>query len=296
MKIQPECITCFFRQALDTAEIVQASAEEKEAIIKEFASYLARCDFSQPPPVAGKALYRIVEKRTGVKDPFKELKKESNRFANNLYPQLKEAVFSSFAPLKKAVEFAIWGNIIDYGIKSSLDIEAEKQKLQTGGLDEAAKGTFAFDLFAADVEKAQNILYLADNSGEIVFDRLLIEVLAKKGKHITLAVRQSPIINDALQEDAQACNLGEIAEIISSGVSTPGIVWEETSSLFRQKVKEADLIISKGQGNYEALEDRDLGCKIYFLFRIKCEIVAKFSQEKLGAVVLRPQAEKAVLK
>ncbi len=297
MKIQPECITCFFRQALDAASLAGACRAEKEEIIKEFSRYLADCDFSQPPPVAGEALYKIIEKVTGKKDPFKELKEESNRFALEVASQIREKVFSSPQPLRAAVEAAIAGNIIDYGIKSAWDIEKEKEQLLKANLaPDLLRGTFAFDAFQQDVDKAKTVLYLADNAGEIVFDRILVEELIKLGKQVVVAVREGPIINDALYEDAETCGLTEIAEVVSSGVSTPGVVMEKTTPEFRRRLEAANLIISKGQGNFEALEGKDLGRPLYFLFRIKCEVIAEFTKEELGAIVLKPQAERAVLK
>jgi len=229
-------------------------------------------------------IHKVMERRFGDKDIYLSIKKESNRKALELYPRLKEKVRSSQDALLTAVEIAIAGNVIDYAAKNSLNIEEEIEKLFTNEFAYINKTVFDYDDFKTDLDKAKRILYLADNAGEVVFDRVLIEEIPED-KAIIFAVRDKPVINDALIEDAEDCGIDKRAKIMSSGVDAPGTVLKYCSSEFMDTYKNADLIISKGQGNYEALSQEKEN--IYFLFRAKCPVIARHAEVGLGDIVLK---------
>jgi len=151
-----------------------------------------------------------------------------------------------------AVEISIAGNIIDYAAKNTLNIDEEIERLFSGHLPENTSSVFDYDLFREDLDKAQTVLILGDNAGKIVFDRILVEEI---GGHKTIhyAVRGRPILNDATVEDARMCGMDRIAHVFSSGVASPGTILEECSDEFLKIFYDADLVLSKGQGNYEAL-------------------------------------------
>jgi len=187
-----------------------------------------------------------------------------------------------------AVKLSIIGNIIDYGAKNSLDVPKEIDHLFQGNFiinNENNSTTFKYEQFKEALNKANNIIYLADNAGEVVFDRLLIEELVEElGKEVIYVVKGKPIINDALIEDALFCGINEIAKIISSGSDAPGTLLKYCSPEFIRLYQNAELIISKGQGNYEALSEEDR--PIFFLLRAKCPVIAEDVDCNVGDMVL----------
>jgi hypothetical protein len=259
-----------------------------EAIHKQLMDDLARLvpEFSlgSSPPEMSRHIHQAMEKYFGPIDLFKEIKKKSNLRALELYPRLKEKVNQSSDRLLTAIEIAIAGNVIDYAAKNTLNIEEEIQKLFEKEFSAEPKSEFEYENFKKDLGAAKIILYLADNAGEIVFDRVFIEEFCDN-KKVIFAVRDKPVINDALMEDAVFCGLDKIAQVISSGVDAPGTVLKYCSDEFRKIFRQADLIISKGQGNYEALSEAQ--GKIYFLFKVKCPVIARHSGAALGDIVLK---------
>ncbi|MFH0753575.1 MAG: ARMT1-like domain-containing protein [Candidatus Omnitrophota bacterium] len=184
----------------------------------------------------------------------------------------------------KAVELAIAGNVIDYAAKNNLNVEKEIQEILAGSFSPEQKRVFEYELFRKELAEAKTILYLADNAGEIVFDRVLIEEICAV-REVTVAVRYKPILNDAVMEDAVFCGIDKIAHVISSGVDSPGTVLDYCSDEFLKIFKRADMVISKGQGNYEALSEAHR--KIYFLFKVKCPVIANHSGARMGDIVLK---------
>ena len=286
MRTYLDCIPCFFKQALDAARLAGAAPATQKKILDALSREILNFKLEACPPEMGRILYGLVRKITQKADPFKEIKRKSNEFALALYPRLKDKVKRSKDRLLTAVELAIAGNIIDYGAKSSLNIAKEIDKIfaeENKVIRKEAKGIFDFVAFKQALKKTKRILYLADNAGEVLFDRLLIEEL--KNKEIIFAVRDGPIINDALVEDAIACGIHKYARIISTGCDAPGVVLDLCSLEFLKLYRAAEFIISKGQGNFEALADEKR--PIFFLFRAKCPVVAKHLGCKLGDVILK---------
>ena len=293
MKTYLDCISCFYKQALDAARIAGADELIQKKIIDELSQLIPNFSLETAPPEMGRAIYSLVGKISGVKDPFKEIKENSNKFALKLYPKLKQEINNSEDRLLTAVKLSIIGNIIDYGAKNSLDVPKEIDYLFQRNFtinSENNSTTFKYNQFKESLDKVNNIIYLADNAGEVVFDRLLIEELVEElGKQVIYVVRGKPIINDALMEDALFCGINEIAKIISSGSDAPGTLLEYCSPEFIRLYQKAELIISKGQGNYEALSEEDR--PMFFLFRAKCPVIAEDAGCKVGDMVLKGRRE-----
>ena len=284
MRTSLDCVPCFFKQAQDAARLAGAKAAVQKKILEALSKEILDFKLDSTPPMMGRILYRLVGRITAKKDPFKEIKQKSNRIALALYPRLKRKVEDSEDKLLTALELAIAGNIIDYGVKSSLDIAQEIEKIfaeENKAIRQEARGLFAYPSFKKTLKKAKRVLYLADNAGEVVFDRILIEEL---NKDVIYAVRGAAIINDALVEDALFCGINKIARIISTGCDAPGVILDLCSKKFRKVYRDAEFIISKGQGNFEALTDEKR--PIFFLFRAKCPVVAKYLNCKLGDIIL----------
>ena len=269
MKIALECIPCFVRQAFEAGGLVTSDNELRERILREVLSTLSEKSFDATPPSIGRDVHGIVKTLTGDNDPYYKAKQDSNTLALKLMPSLKGYIKDSLDPFETALRLSIAGNIIDYGQGDNIDEEKIKNSISQC-LNQPIERDSIEDL-KKELSRASNILYLADNAGEIVFDRLLINEL--KQYPVSLAVRGSPIINDALREDAAIAGIDKLIEVIDNGTDIPGTIIEECSQEFRERFFESDLIISKGQGNYETLSNTPK--KIFFLLKVKCPVIAR---------------------
>lgn len=279
MNTNLDCLPCVFRQTLDAVRRVSDDSAICERAVREVAGWIRTADLNLPPPVFTQRLHVLLYKLTGVADPYKAAKARDNELALSLLPQLRDQLQVSSDPLLLAVRIAITGNLIDLGAKS--DLGMNEILLAFRQIEEQP---FSGDIeaFRNASERAQNILYLADNAGEIVVDRLLIERLGPS--KITVAVRGGPIINDATMKDAHAAGLDEIVRVISNGSNAPGTVLEDCSEEFRRQFERADMVISKGQGNFETLSEN--AREIFFLFKVKCHVIASKTGLPAGRQVL----------
>ncbi len=289
MKTYLDCIPCFFKQALEASRIAGANQRTQKKIFDKLSEILSDISLTASPPEIGRVIYGLVNEITSKKDPYRKIKDKSNKLALKLYDRLKEKVFRSDDRLLTAVELAIAGNIIDYGVKNSLDVDKELNKIlheEKKVLKKENERFFNFSHFKQVLSKAETILYLADNAGETVFDRILIEEIKRsyKDKKVIYAVKGKPVINDALAEDAYICGIDKIAEVISCGSDAPGTVLFLCSKDFLKVYKGADMIISKGQGNFEALSQQKR--PIFFLFMAKCPVVSKDVGCDVGDIIL----------
>jgi len=287
MKTYLDCIPCFFRQALEGARIVQASPKQQKQIIDGFARKIPKISLEVSPPEIARFGYKLLRMVCPDGDPYQEIKQKSNRISLRLLGKLKNKVKHSNDRLLKALELAIAGNIIDFGVKNNLNVKAElKRILVEESKTIHKKSIFHYSEFKRTLKGAKNILYLADNAGEVVFDRVLVEEIKKDfpDKDIYYAVKAKPIINDALLEDAKVCGIDKFVRVISNGTDAPGTILALCSKEFKRIYKSADMIISKGQGNFESLSQEKR--PIFFLFMVKCPVVAEESGCKMGSIVL----------
>ena len=288
MKTYLECIPCFFKQALETAILTGVDETKQKEIIDELSKLIPKFSLTTSPPEMGKEIYSLIGKISGVKDPYKEIKRMSNKTALSLYPKLKKEINYSEDRLLAAVKLSIIGNIIDYGAKNTLNVEKEIEQLFQGNFTSKLENNlavFKYKHFKEALNGVKNILFLADNAGEVVFDRLLIEELVGKlHKDIIYVVKGHPVINDALIEDALFCGINQTARIISNGSNAPGTILKDCSPEMVALYQNADFIISKGQGNYESLSEENK--PIFFLFRAKCPVIAKDVGCNIGDMVL----------
>ncbi len=282
MQTDLECLVCFVRQALSAARLSTRDPQIRRRVIDETGRMLSRVKLDNTPPENAVFLYRLIAEITGRQDPFKELKHKSNVFALSLYDSISSQVEAATDPLRAAIHFAACGNIIDYAAQHSFNA-AES-------MAGCSSSSFLVDDYPAMVAQARGIrrakvLYLADNCGEIVFDSIAIRQLQKIGCDVTLAVRGEPIINDATMEDAVFCGLTSLCRVIDNGTGCPGTPLDDCSAEFRRYFTGADIILSKGMGNFETLSDVD--APLFFLFTVKCNRVASylndfFAEQELG--------------
>jgi damage-control phosphatase, subfamily I len=277
MKTYLDCIPCFFKQALFAARAAVDDEETIKEVLDRVGALVSEIPMYNSPPETGREVYRIVREVTGVDDPFASLKAESIETALSRYPQFKQRVEASKDPLESAVRLAIAGNVIDFGANPDFQLEEEIQ--ETVHLEPVINDC---DAFRQNLETAQNILYIGDNAGETVFDRILIETMDRP---VTYVVRERPIINDATMEDATRSGLGEVADIVSSGWDGPGVSLKGGSETFLRHYNRADLIISKGQGNYETLSGEQK--PIFYLLKAKCPVIARNLGVNKGDTVIK---------
>ena len=276
MKTNTGCIPCFLRQTYEALERTGKDDNKKREILKEVSFRLFELPFDKSPPQIAKEVYSIINRMADTNDPFKKEKKHSNKLALDLYPELEQRVEQSDDKLLEAVRLAAIGNIIDLGARSTFDLEQELKEDENQDF-----AIFDYDKLKERLKRADKILYLGDNAGEIVFDKLLIKQLKKP---VIFAVRDKPIINDATIEDAVVCGLDKVSRVISSGSDAPGVVLDLCNEEFLKIYNESFLIISKGQGNFEELSDEDK--PIFFLFKAKCQAVADELNCKVGDMIL----------
>lgn len=285
MKTYLECIPCFVRQTNEILRNTIDNDKDRWEIMQQVLRDLADYDFRVSPPEAATRIHRLIRKKTGLEDPYREAKHRSNEIALQLYPELKTRIKTSLDPWETALRLAIAGNIIDLGIKNEVNLSDIERSIEDALRQPLTDGNAA--KMKADVEAAENILYIGDNAGEIVFDRLFIEEMPTE--KVTFAVRGYPTINDALLEDAEAVGLTDIVNVIDNGSDAPGTLLADCSSEFLRAFKNADLIIAKGQGNYETLSD--VPKPIYFLFRVKCHVIAYDAGIEVGKIAVIRRGE-----
>ncbi len=275
MKTYLDCIPCFIKQTLEACRTVSDDVQLHEHLLREVLSATSGMDLQSTPPAMATQIHRMIRKMTGNRDPYLPHKQQANELAQSLMDELREVIRSADCPFDTAVRLAIAGNIIDCGI-----IGHDYKDIH-GAIDRALANDLCGDpaeLQAAAAE-AKSILYLADNAGEIFLDRLLVEQLPQE--KITLAVRGGPILNDATYEDAQAAGLTEMVTVIDNGHDAPGTILDKCSEDFQRQYAQADMIIAKGQGNYETLSDRPEN--IFFLLQAKCPVIAEHLNCPVGS-------------
>lgn len=269
MRTDLDCLDCFRKQAIATARLAGEVEDGQARVVTEIGRLLTELDLSVSPPENAVAVYGRIAQLTGVRDPFAEIKAASSCFALDLQEEVRARINAAGDPLYAAVRYAIAANIIDYGTQRTFDA---LHSLQT-----CLEESLVLDEYAqfreAVTSGAGNILYLADNCGELVFDGLLIEQLQSRGCQVTLAVRGEAILNDATIRDVRACGLDTLCPVIGNGTGCPGTPLANCSEEFRQAFVRAEVIVSKGQGNYETLSATT--APVYFLLTVKCPVVAR---------------------
>jgi hypothetical protein len=280
MKTSPDCIPCLIRLATETVKRATKNKDIINTVIEKTIVLTKTMNMNTPPPKMGQLIHRIVAKETGNTDPCLEIKKQCNKIALKLQPELKEIIKKTSDRFLTAAKLAIAGNIIDFATPTEFSSDIMSDTINETLANQV--DPTPFELLKNNIEKADKILYLGDNAGEIIFDKIFIDELPKN--KITFCVRGLPILNDALMDDAKKAGLTSMVKVIDSGTDLPGIILDECSAEFKNCFNEADLIIAKGQGNFETLNDNKKN--IFFLFKVKCPAVANETGSKIGDTVI----------
>ncbi|MBW2187806.1 MAG: DUF89 family protein [Deltaproteobacteria bacterium] len=258
MKTYHDCIPCFVKQTISVLEMINCNDNDYEKILRTVLQHMSRIDFHLSPPEMARTIHRIIRETSGNADPFSDEKKRDQNLALQVLPH---------------------GNSIDHGVYHDLSelqvLDALEQGLHVPLIGDT-------DQFVSAIDQAESILYLADNAGEIVLDKLLLHQLPLE--KTTFVVRGGPILNDALMADAEHAGITELVPVIDNGDDAPGTLLKYCSKEFQEKFMHADLIIAKGQGNYETLSDVE--GNIFFLLKAKCSVVAKNIGCQIGSAIL----------
>jgi uncharacterized protein with ATP-grasp and redox domains len=287
VKLHIDCVPCLCNQALKAIRLLRPDADDtfiKHALDRVM-DFLRREDLlALPSPKVGQAVYRILGEELGDPDPYARLKKFTNGKALQYEIFARDLIKNSKDRLATALKLAIIGNSVDFAAHAVVNLDKEMQDVvKTGIAIDDSPSLFA------DLRPAQRILYIGDNSGEIVFDKIFIEELLRQDptKKIVFAVRGGPIINDATIFDARDIGLDKIVPILHSSQS-PGVLLEESPAEFKIEFKDADLIVVKGQGNYEALSEPNLPTRahVYFLLKAKCRLMEEIFKKPIGSLIV----------
>jgi damage-control phosphatase, subfamily I len=282
VKTELACIPCIMKQAYNTAKRATNDEMVIREILNKTAEYVKTLQFDSTPADASNYVYETTKIITGNTDPFKNEKNKYNILCKSMIPKLRNIIENSDDKIKTAVRIAIYGNLIDLGIGLHFDLDNDLE-------------TVLYKSFVTDDydelkymlnEGRKKILYLGDNSGEIVFDALLVEKLIEK-HDVVFVVKSGPIINDATREDAEFAGIDTMVKVITTGSDGIGVKWSSISEEFQKEYDNADIIISKGQGNFETMSGKK--GTIFFLLRAKCDSVAREVGAKFGDIVIKMQ-------
>ncbi len=284
MKMSLDCIPCIINNFVQLLKKDDIPETIREPALRRLLTLLSQADYRQSPPVLGRDIHRMIRQELNDPDPYRDVKARYNQMLLDLYPKFEAMVNRAEDSFDTAMRLAIAGNVIDFGSQHRLDI------FET--IDRVMEAQLAIDdsqLLRTDLAAATHLLYIGDNCGEIVLDKLFLSHIDVE--HISFVVRNGPVINDITMEDARMVGIDQIADIITTGDDSPGAVWETASDEFKRIFNEADIIISKGQGNLEGL--LDVPGNIYFLFVSKCDLIAKEIGVKKGDFVVKRNPNRA---
>ena len=268
MKMKYDCLPCLFRQFLESARLVTDDQEMIKDILKKYSRMLPELlEQELTAPKIAAEMQSYIKEISGVDDPYAEIKKKNLKSAFKLLPLVREEIEAADDSLLAALLMSAMGNSIDAGVSLNVNI---KENIERALADSFKLSDYK--QFLAELNHADELLFIADNTGEAVFDRLLLEKLKDYDLKITYAVRETAILNDITAEGAEELGIDQYAEIIKSGSRAPGMIMDSAGEEFLEHYQKADLVLSKGQGNLEGLYG--IESDIYFLLKAKCEVIA----------------------
>jgi hypothetical protein len=279
MKVHYECAACFLRQTREALDLATDNESLKmdvtEKVLKIVSKKFHKGAVSN---VIGTEVHRTIKEETGNNDPYIKEREISNDIALDFLPQV-EKILREGNTLKNYIKVAIAGNVIDFGALG-LDMDMESLIINTMKKDPVLDYTEDLE---EELKRSKTIIYLADNIGEIVFDKLLIEKIREYDVDVVVALKEEPILNDACIDDALKIGLDRFAKLITTGTDSIGIIEKDVSLKFRKVFNKSDMVIAKGLGNYEGLGEMDLKDKpVFCLLNAKCPPVARDIGVELG--------------
>ena len=284
MKTHEECFPCFERQASEACALCGMSAKVTADVLDAVRAKMRTFSLSHSPVAMAAEIHGLVRSAANGADPYEAIKQRSNRACQDAMPALSQWMTGAVNRLEMATKLAIAGNVIDYGAYSAIALSpSEVTRAVQISVTEPLVGA-DFHQIRRLVDEARKVLYIGDNAGECFLDTFLLDELPCQ--KLTYVVRGGPILNDATEADARAAGIHERCEIIDTGDNAPGVLLERCSADFRRVFSEADLVIAKGQGNYESLSEVT-GATRVFLTKVKCPVIARDMGFAKGRSVIR---------
>ena len=280
MKTYLKCFPCFARQAVEAGSLATDNEKLRLQIVQEVSAILTQLELERPPTYTGMLLYRKIGEISGNNDPYLQIKKDSNQKAKELLPYITQLIAQSANPLQTALKITAIGNILDFGPYGGT---ADLKQFIKDKLEEEFYG-IPTETFLSELSHAQNILYIADNCGEILFDSLFINQFLKN-KKVYLGVRGSPTLNDVTINDLNGIEFGPHVEIVDNGNDSPGAIIELCNPRFQEIYHSVDLVIAKGQGNFEGLGPTDRP-NVYSILIAKCPVIAAHLNRQINDLIL----------
>ena len=283
MNIDEACVGCIINQSVKVADAINASTSLKNELVTTVESMSKEFSFSDNPPEIAADVYEKMAQIANKHDLYDEVKELSTKKAISFIPFLKEKLLTSKDKLLTATKIAVAGNVIDLAAAVEFDLHEELEKI--------FDTNFAyndFDKFQEKLLTSKNVLVIGDNVGEHIFDHLFIQTLKELHPEISYSymVRGNPIINDVTIKEAKEAKFDELCNLVDSGVNTPGFAYSRANEYSKELFDSADLVISKGMGNYECLSESHRN-EICFLLKVKCSVVASSIGKEIGNIVCK---------
>jgi len=293
MRVEGRCVSCIIARGFEEVELATDDLKLQLEVMEELVGVVYRLlkeggEVEHIPAYVGTMRERVVQRLTGCPDPYLEVKRRSNEAAWKLMPVLESYVEEERGlgeRFRRACLVSALGNVIEYGVAGYRVPWDELEDMLERAQSEMAIDQV--DLLFRSSRDASSVLLLTDNAGEIVFDRLLVATLRELGAEVTVAVKGSPVMNDATLEDAQAARMEELAEVITTGGGVVGVLPMWCSTEFLERYARADLVIAKGMGHWETLPEFTLPAPTAFLLRTKCAPVARSLGVPMGRNVVK---------
>jgi uncharacterized protein with ATP-grasp and redox domains len=287
MQLTLDCVPCLLTQMNKVMRVMGMDDDGARAAMRELLERLSRADLSVTPPDLSRVAWGVISRHAGTDNAYAEIKRAFNDDMLAFYPEIQAMIRDAGDPDLEAIKLAIVGNIVDFGAVHGIDRDGV-----LAAIDELERKPLAIDdradLYAA-LAQAETLLYLGDNCGEIVFDKAFISYLRRRFPHLRIAyaVRGGPALNDVTRDDAEQVGMAQVAEVLDNGDNAPGTVLTAVSPEFRARFDGADVVIAKGQGNFESLNAVERG-NVYLLFMAKCEVVATAANtERMSLVCMQ---------
>ena len=283
MLIDEACVSCIINQSVKVSDAIRADENLQHKLTSSVEELSKEFSRLETPPEIASYVYEKMAQIADKQDLYDEVKALSTQKALSFTPLLEEKLRTTKTPLLTATKIAVAGNVIDLAAAVEFDLEEE-----LGKIFETDFAHNDFDAMKRELEKAKNVVVLGDNVGEHIFDYMFIETLQKlyKNKNYSYFVRGNPIINDVTLKEAKEAGFEELCTLVDSGVNTPGFAYGRANENAKEIFDKADLVISKGMGNYESLTPSHRK-NICFLLKVKCNVVADSLGKNIGDIICK---------
>lgn len=293
MDINLECIYCTIKKAASLFSQHETDEDKKLKFMKQVFKIISMSEKNDTSPYLNAKIMRLLNSELNLGDIYYEIKKQYNNLLMSMEDEILNNINNSHDKLLTALKYAMVGNFIDFGAMDKVDINELKNLIKNAPKEIVNDNEY--NNFLEELKNAKQIVYLVDNSGEIVFDKIFIKLIKEMYPEIIIdvIVRGKPVHNDATIVDAKEIGLCSIVNVIENGTDIPGTQLNEINIKAKEKIDNADIIIAKGQGNFETL----YGCgkNIYYIFLCKCDLFTKrFNMEKFQGIFINESNVKIV--